>query len=271
MAHTCKNCLNQFTGKFCNECGEKVYSIDRSFKHLFAEVFHFFTHFEGTFFNTVKAMAVSPGRISADFTAGIRKRYFKPVPFFLFVVILYLLFPIYEGLNMRLRFHQHGWYGQYATEQITKVREKKNYTFEELEEAFHDKGEKTSKFLLVIIIPIAAMVSYLLAFKRRSFFFDHFIFSTEASSFLILWGFLILPIFSIITVVAGFNFLNSDGPIGIFMLLGVLIYLYFAARRFFKMNFWLSALYALFFSAALWIILMHIYKFILFVITIRLA
>src|SRR5690348_17578368 len=28
--HTCKNCGNRFSGKFCNQCGEKVYTDRKS-------------------------------------------------------------------------------------------------------------------------------------------------------------------------------------------------------------------------------------------------
>ena len=73
----CKNCQHEFTGKFCNQCGEKVYSEhDKSLKHVFEEGFHFLTHFEGTFFNTLRTIVLRPGKLSLDFCYGIRKRYF---------------------------------------------------------------------------------------------------------------------------------------------------------------------------------------------------
>src|SRR4051812_13168732 len=79
---TCKNCSNQFTGNYCNNCGEKVYTAhDKSILHFLEEGMHFITHFDGSFFSTLKAIFTTPGKLSTDYTNGIRKRYFKPLSF----------------------------------------------------------------------------------------------------------------------------------------------------------------------------------------------
>src|SRR5579871_2821131 len=104
--HVCKNCKHSFVGNFCNACGEKVYhENDRAFKHLFEEVLHFLTHFDGTLLRNIKTMLTYPGKVSEDFCYGIRKKYFKPLSLFLLLVILYLLFPLFGGLNMKLIYH----------------------------------------------------------------------------------------------------------------------------------------------------------------------
>mgnify|MGYP003546581747 FL=1 len=98
----CKNCGNHFTGKFCNQCGEKIYNEkDKLIKHLFNDAIHFTSHFDGTFLTSLKTAITKPGKISLDYCSGIRKKYFKPVPFFLLLVVFYLLFPRFQGLNMK--------------------------------------------------------------------------------------------------------------------------------------------------------------------------
>src|SRR4029078_451394 len=102
-AITCKNCGNHFNGNYCNNCGEKVYTEhDRTAFHFLEEGFHFLTHFEGTFFTTIKTIFAKPGQVSVDYANGIRKKYFKLLSLFLLLVVLYLLFPVFEGLNMKL-------------------------------------------------------------------------------------------------------------------------------------------------------------------------
>ena len=104
--HTCKNCGNQFTGKYCNVCGEKVYTDhDKSIAHFLEDALHFITHLEGTLITTLKTILTKPGRLSYDYCHGIRKKYFKPLSFFMLLVILYLLFPFFTGLNMPFRFY----------------------------------------------------------------------------------------------------------------------------------------------------------------------
>jgi hypothetical protein len=269
---TCKNCGNNFTGRFCNFCGEKVYQeTDRSFAHLLHEAFHFLTHFEGTFLRSLRTMFRQPGRISLDFCTGIRKKYFKPLSFFLMMVILYLLFPMFEGLNMKLKFHKtHRAYREYATQKVADVQLKREYTDVQMEEVFHRKSEKLSKFLLFIVIPFAALVSYVLGFKKRRYFYDHFIFSTEMVSFLILYGFLIFPLLIVPLRYIKIPFAITELHIGIAIWTGLGIYIGVAARRFFGFKKFFSVFYAFVFSFGMVFTLEVIYKFLLFNIAIRL-
>ena len=270
--HTCKSCAHTFAGNYCNSCGEKVQAAhDRSFLHLAEEAFHFLTHFEGKFLNTLRAVLTAPGRLSADYVGGIRKAYFKPLSFFLMLVILYLLFPVYEGLNMQLRFHlSQGFYGDYASQLVSQLQETRGLTFQELSERFHYKGEKISKFLLFVNIPLIALVSFGLGFRKRAYYYDHFIFSTECVSFFLLWGFLLLPLISFVLAAAGWRILDSDWAIGVVMLGGFFVFLLLAAHRFFRFPYWYSLVYAVVFSLLLAFFVQFVYKFLLFIIVVHL-
>lgn len=263
----CKNCANHFTGKFCNNCGEKVYNEkDKKVAHLFEEAFHFITHFEGTFFTSLKTIFRTPGKLSVDFCNGIRKKYFKPLSFFLMLVILYLLFPLFEGLNMKMYYHTvHDVYGSFAAKKVAAVMQEKHMTWDQLSEAFHNKGEKVSKFLLFSVIPVLAFVSWLLGYKKIRYYYDHFIFSTEASSFFLLWGFLLFPVIVyLIRSITGVMFLGGDAYLGIFIIGALAIFILIAARRFFQFKWWYSVLYTLIYLAALAGYINTVYKFILF-------
>jgi hypothetical protein len=118
--YTCKNCQFEFTGQYCNNCGEKVYhEEDKKVSHLFDQAFHFISHFEGTFFSTLKTIALKPGKYSFDYCNGIRKKYFKPISLFLILVILYLIFPMLRALNMELVMNMESdFFGNYATKKV---------------------------------------------------------------------------------------------------------------------------------------------------------
>src|SRR6476661_8388751 len=149
---TCKNCGNRFTGNFCNECGEKVYTVkDKMVTHFFEDGFHFITHFEGKFFTTIKTLFSKPGQVSLDYTNGIRKKYFKLLSLFLLLVILYLLFPVFQGLNMKLYYHErHNLYGAFAKDQVREIMLHKHITEKEVSDLFQKNSEKISKTLLVL-------------------------------------------------------------------------------------------------------------------------
>ena len=272
-SHTCKNCNNVFTGKYCNQCGEKFYKEeDKYIPHLFEDAFHFATHFEGTFFNTLRAVVTRPGKLSFDYCNGLRKKYFKPISFFLMLVIIYLLFPMFEGLNMKLQYHVlHDLYGEWAMKKTLAVMEKKNLSQEEISRLFHQKGEKTSKFLLFLMIPAMGVFSWLMGYKKRRLFFDHFVFSIEIRAFFILWGFLFLPLFVFIGIKLGLgSFFSSESTIGLLILSGCFIYLLIASRRFFKFSWWYAVLYSLVYCVFMAFFIQWIYKFILFVVNINL-
>jgi hypothetical protein len=271
--NVCKNCSAPVSEKFCGRCGEKVYAeSDRSFKHLFEEAFHFMTHFEGKFFTTMATMIKRPGKVSLDFCSGIRKKYFKPLSFYLLLIIAYLLFPAFEGLNMQLRYYfGNRLFGNYAAHKADEVRKEKNYSEDKLAEVFHQKGEKTSKFMLFIILPFMALFSYMVSFKKRKFYFDHFIFATEVTSFYLLFGFLVLPVIVIGLNLIGVRLFPSEGWIGLVIYSAVSIYASIAASRFFDFRKVVNVLYGLFFCFTLVVFVQFIYKFILFNVIINLV
>ena len=268
----CKNCSAPVSERFCGRCGEKVYtSADKSLKHLFEEAFHFMTHFEGKFFTTLLTMLKAPGKVSVDFCDGVRKKYFKPLSFYLLLIIAYLLFPFFEGLNMQLKFYYTSpFYGTYAVEQAEKIKEKRNYTEEKLAEVFHQKGEKTSKFLLFIILPFMALFSYAFGFWKRRYYFDHFIFTTETVSFFLLYGFLLLPLLVFLFNLLSIELFRSENFLGIVIYGGLWLFTSIAARRFLGFKRWISILYGVLFSFALMYFIQIVYKFILFNVVIAL-
>ncbi len=269
---TCKNCGHQFTGKYCSECGEKVYTDhDRKLSHFFEEGLHFITHFEGKFFATIKTIFSKPGKLSEDYCNGIRKKYFKPLSLFLLLVVVYLLFPVFEGLNMRLFYHlRHNIYGEFARNRMIEIMQETKMTDAQITEAFKLKSEKVSKFLLVVILPLTALCLWALTFKKRRYFFDQMVFSTEINIVYLIWGFMILPLLLTITqkifyLFAGHYFPAPDDGIGIIMYAILSGYVGMAAKRFYRIKKSQATLLGVLFFLVHFIVVQLIYKFILFV------
>ncbi|MDQ2720459.1 MAG: DUF3667 domain-containing protein [Bacteroidota bacterium] len=262
----CKNCGNKFYGKYCNLCGEKVYKDkDKTIAHFFEDGLHFITHFEGTFFTTLKAMVTRPGRLSLDYCNGIRNKYFKPLSFFLLMVVIYLLFPLFEGLNMEMKFYSNNLlFGKFASNEIHKAMMLTGMSEPGLSMVFHEKAEKLSKFLLIVIIPLTALFFKAVLFHRRKYFFDYLVYATEVNIVFLFWGYFILPI--IVREILKID-LNEFIVLGI-VYLYVCIYVAFSAKKFFSIKWFQSIIISILFFLAHNIILLFIYKFILFVLTI---
>jgi hypothetical protein len=269
----CLNCGHTFSGKFCNQCGEKVYTEhDRSVPHLFEEAFHFFTHFEGKFFNTLKAVLLKPGKLSLDYCDGLRKKYFKPLSFFLLLVIIYLLFPVFEGLNQRLEHHQdHEIYGTYATARVEKIKKERNIDDEAVAELFQRKSEKASKFLLFVIIPCMAVFSWAAGFRKRKYYFDHFVFSIEAASVLVLVIFLLLPL--LLIILALFHVpvrWIEDLHVSIVSTIILSVYLALMSKRFFGFKWWYNIIFCTVYFVGMLVVIQYVYRTLLFFISIHL-
>ena len=268
----CKNCGNHFYGKYCNKCGEKVYGEhDKSIIHFLEEGVHFITHLEGTLFTTLRTIFSKPGKLSTDYCNGIRKKYFRPLSFFILLVIFYLFFPVFEGLNMKMEYYpKQDLYGAYAQQKIDQKSNELGLTVSELSEKFHTKSEKASKFLLLVIIPFTALLFFGLAFFRRKYFFDHIVFAAEVNSVYLLWGFLLLPLLiSTINLIAhwlsGTYISFYDRILGILIYGGLSIYLGIAVKRFYAFKWWQSLLFVIAFFFVHSFIVYSLYKFLLFV------
>jgi hypothetical protein len=274
--NVCKNCGNSFTGNYCNSCGEKVYTEhDRTALHFLEEGFHFLTHFEGAFFTTIKTLFSKPGLISVDYTYGVRKKYFKLLSLFLLLVVIYLLLPLFEGLNMRLYYHIHGspW-GDYARDQVEGIMRKKHLTDAQVTELFQKLSEKTSKILLIILIPLTALATWAVTFKKRNYSFDQMVFATEMNCFYLLWGFLLLPLlfysFEFLFRLFFHHYLPISEAFTFFMIsIPMMLYVGVAAKRFYRLRSWQAILFAVYFLLMHTIIVQYLYKFILFVAVIK--
>ena len=275
---TCKNCNHPFSGNYCNNCGEKIFTPhDKSIWHLFEETLHFLSHFEGKFLTTLRTVLTRPGKLSLDYCFGIQKKYYKPLSFFLVLMVIYLLFPVARGLNMPLGYHtDSGMYGRFATQKVLGLMKEKHLSEAYVVEHYHTASEKISKLLLLLIIPVMALWSWLLTYKRKDkVYFDHFIFCTEVNSFLVLWGFLILPLiawllFALISAFTGKGYFSDD--LFTSLLIGFLcLFTFIAARRFYGFSGLKALLFALLFTGLYVLVIQYVYKFLLFYISLQLV
>ena len=267
---TCKNCGQPLTGKYCSQCGQKAFEeMDKRFIHLIDEGVHFTTHLDGSFFTTLKTFFTRPGKYSADYCAGIRKKYFKPISFFLVLVILYLLFPLFRGLNMKFStylspHYNYAWYGKPAAQKKMKTH---HLTEQQLGEKYDKKSPAFAKFSLLLLIPLSAVVIALLFYTSRRYFYDHFILSIEIVCFYIFSQFLFLPLAALLTVSLNpqLEYMFGDNSwIWIFFYILLLLYVIMAFRRFYQQPYWLSIIKGLAFSLVFIAFIRDIYNFLLY-------
>jgi hypothetical protein len=270
----CKNCDNEFTGKYCNSCGEKVYlEQDKKIFHLFEEGFHFITHFEGSLITTIKTVFTKPGKFSLDYCNGIRKKYFKPVSFFLILVVLYLLFPRFQGLNMKLGSYVNDKYG-FTWIAVPLVKDKmksKNVPYDEVAKFYDAKSSAISKIALYLLIPMASTVVLLLFFNSQRYFFDHFIISLEISALFIAFHFLILPFISFLAVIINLDrgsfFTDDNYVLSYFQGLIDLVIISIAFKRFYEQRWFWAIPKAIIYLFIFNICILYVYRLLVLIVT----
>src|SRR4051812_11029331 len=141
--HTCNNCDQSFEGKFCNNCGQKA-TIGRLHSHdLWHEALHAFTHADKGIVKLIKDLASVPGRAYRLYFSGHRASYYNPVLFFLLTAGL----SIYIG---------------------DKIFEYEDYV-NQMNNEFGKFVLDHTKLLNLGLLPIEALLTWALFFKRYSF------------------------------------------------------------------------------------------------------
>lgn len=87
---TCTNCGNEFSGKYCPECGQgRVKRLE--VKAIVHDVTHGILHWENSILRTCRNLVLSPGRTVKEYIAGKRKYYVKPFTYFIFIQTVFVI------------------------------------------------------------------------------------------------------------------------------------------------------------------------------------
>lgn len=269
----CKNCQADFSGNFCPMCGQKVFhEEDKSLKKIGVEIFHFFTNFDNSFFKSLFTVIKCPGQLTLDYCNGKQKRYFKPISLFFVMVVLYLFFPIFSGLNTEMKYYKGTFiFGSTVKKELNNKLEKEQISFEELSQKFKSKSEFVSKVVLFSFIPISSIFIFFLFYKQKLMLYDNIILATEMNIFYLSALFFIFPILYllIINLISSLFSIsnesqNSDILISFISITIFVIYSSIIFQRVFQQKRWVSILKGIGFAVLHTLFLISLYRFIVF-------
>ncbi|HMS65061.1 MAG TPA: DUF3667 domain-containing protein [Ignavibacteria bacterium] len=159
----CKNCNNEFEGNYCNNCGQRSVKDRITLKEIISDFFQSFTHVDKGIIFLIKDLFIRPDKVSKEYIAGRRKKYFSPFKYLIFTVTLSafitLKFSSYEltGINI-------------ITENISKYQHFMN--------SFAVFMYKYLNILLFFIIPVSSFFSYLIYKKSGYNYAENLIFNS---------------------------------------------------------------------------------------------
>lgn len=240
--YSCPTCGNTVEKNFCDVCGEKKLNRhDFSFSHFVEEAFEGFTHFDNKFFRTAHLLIFKPGQLTVDFCEGRRVLYLKAFPMFIICNILFFLFvgEINIFAQPLSSFYQYMPYTNFNTREIIHALVKSDPEFKTLAIAFDQRIGIEAKAFLAIFIPILALGSLVVNYRRGTYFSEHLVFSTHYFSFMIM----LYTVWTLIVTKPYYLWIHAEQADSYFDLVTsfvcitmLAVYFGMASRRFFRVS-----------------------------------
>ena len=132
-----------------------------TFSYLWHELFHFFTHIEKGFVYTTWKMLASPGKVVTEYVEGKRKKYQKPISYFLIWTSIFIL-TLYVFVKT---------FGEQS------VIDYKNYFGPGMDTPF---AISNLSFMLALIVPIQAVHLYYTITRPKYNYFESLVMAIYA-------------------------------------------------------------------------------------------
>lgn len=271
---TCPTCGASCSDKFCTSCGEKKAGRDDfSLRHFFSHLFEAFFHADSRIIRSFRVLFTEPGLLSAEYVRGRRKPYLHPLQMFFVANLAYfLLQPItrWSGLRTNLYVQMHMMsYSAFASGLVERRIAAKGVSLADFTRAFDHVVDVQARSLVLLMVPLFAVVLWVLEWRKHRFFGEHVVFALHFYSFWIIAVFLVVFGLStpVIAFLAGRGIRYPEANIS--MLLswiaraGMAVYLFLALRTFYKDKAPAAAIKAVLLVAATSYI-DDLYRFILF-------
>jgi hypothetical protein len=174
---TCKNCGNEFKGKFCNECGQESSTDRLNLHYVLHEFKNNLIHIDKVGLYSIVQLFTRPGHSIREYIEGKRIKHYKPLALVIFLSTIYGV--LYHTYHIDL-----------ISESNIKIRSNSSISLFEINEWL------SSHYSWVIIagIPFYSIGSYLLFRKLRYNFIEHLVLNTFIASQRLITQILLLPI-----------------------------------------------------------------------------
>ena len=184
-AATCKSCGSVALGHYCSACGEKVLTPeDHTLKHYLGALVNAFTFADSKLWNTLKAVVLRPGELSAAYMDGRRVKYMRPVAFFFLANFIYFAIPVFQTFNTSLEGHMRYMpYSSWANEQVEQHLERTGETLEAFTVRYAPASANNAKLMLVLMVFLLVLPMTLFYLRKRTYFSAYVTASFELMSF----------------------------------------------------------------------------------------
>lgn len=220
----CKNCSTVLNpeSQYCYNCGGKVTKKRLTLRNLAQHLGETFFNYDNKLFKTIISLIKKPELVIDSYVKGIRKRYINPISFFGISLTLtgFSIFIIRKFYISALDFSQI-----FDTTEMSS-----NKQSQDIMASSADFSLEYSSLIYASMIPIFALISWVLFYKKRYNFTEHLVTYMYSMS-----------LYSIASVVFGHLILviasNYYLTFGMWLYLVALLYHCYLLKRLFKLTF----------------------------------
>ena len=95
---TCLNCRHVVENRFCPNCGQENTDTRKTFVQLFIHFFEDLTHYENSFWKTIRNLIFKPSALTKEYLSGKRMSYLAPIRLYIFIsFVTFFLIPIIQN------------------------------------------------------------------------------------------------------------------------------------------------------------------------------
>lgn len=220
----CKTCDYSIdpNASYCSNCGAKIVDERLSLKGTWEEFIGPFFSWDNNFWRTFFGMFKNPKDVLEAYISGARKKYFHPFSYIILyatvAVFFYKFFPMEYIMEYSEDFSK-GYNSNNVSGNVPKFDPKP--MMESLMGYYN--------FLVLLLLPVYALTSYIIYYKKGHNFFEHLVFNSYIQTNL---GFLSLVLQVVLVSILGMTFKTYTS---LFMLIFVL-YTIFLLKKLYNQN-----------------------------------
>lgn len=191
-APTCATCAAALAGPFCHACGERVVDPgEYRFSSFLLRTASGAFDLDSRGWHTLRQLATRPGRATADYMQGRRRRYLSPLQAFLLAnLIFFAALGTLGGVSAfttLLRHHQtQPFYGATAARLVAEAAPPGSPAASEYEKRFNEQSPRYANSMVIVLVPLFAVGLALQFLGGGRPFAQHFVFSLHFLTVLLL-------------------------------------------------------------------------------------
>lgn len=259
-------CGSELAGEYCHACGERSRGEPPTLLRFVGEVIGEAIDADGRIVKSVRTLVMRPGRLTVEYMQGRRKPYLGPAAIFIFMnVLFFFVQPLSNLVTFNATLHsQTNWYpySGWAEEKVQSHLDSSRISRDQYAVKFDAASNGYARSLVFVQVPLFALCVALLQVLKRRFYIEHLVYATHFFATVLLFSVVTSLVIYILWKAGVMSSFNVELPFNVF----IVTYLTLSLREVYGDG-WFAAVLKGVALAVLCIVVIQVYRLILFFVT----